>query len=229
MLILKYLPGTLHSESVNKPEILSLKIFSRYLAFQLGLMLSLPVLADRYEDGGAAYEAGNNVEAMAIWRPLAEEGDLRAQYAIANLYREGLGVEQDLRRAAYWMEQAAGEGFALAQFNLGNAYREGYGVRQDDSAAVNWWRLAAGQGNSDAMYNLGIHYYYGRGVSQNKKSAYDWFVKAAEGGNEQAQRVVRVEPMADSGGSTAITVESTVSTEPTLVLPDFAPPDTIAR
>ena len=120
-------------------------IFWKSLVLCWLLLLSLSAHADRYEEGGAAYEAGNNVQAFAIWKPLAEEGDPAAQYAIANLYREGLGVKQDLREAAYWMERAAEQGVVLAQLNLGNAFREGYGVQQDDYEAVEWWLLAAGR------------------------------------------------------------------------------------
>ena len=55
-------------------------------------------------------------------RQAAEQGDAGAQYQLARCYREGLGVEMDmkqnLREAAKWYRKAAGQGHAQAQQEL---------------------------------------------------------------------------------------------------------------
>lgn len=161
----------------------------------LYLATAMPAYADPFLDGGEAYEAGDNVRALDIWKPVAEAGDPRAQFAIANMYFEGLGVKKNQATAAYWMERAAQQGLSMAQLLLGNNYREGYGLTRDDTEAVEWWQLAAEQGVTDAMYNLGVHYYYGRGVRKDGVTAFEWFLKAADGGHKLAQTVIRTEPI----------------------------------
>ena len=169
----------------------------------LYLVLAMPAYADPYADGGKAYEAGDNTRALEIWKPLAETGDPRAQYAVANLYFAGLGVKKNQATAAYWMERAAEQGLSMAQLLLGNSYREGTGVQKSDRKAVEWWTLAAEQGIPDAMYNLGVHYYYGRGVKKDRVTAFEWYLKAADGGHERAQKVIRVEPAQDAADQPA--------------------------
>lgn len=168
-----------------------------FIGFGIFLFLALAsvtdVRAEPFLEGGKAYDAGDSTRALEIWKPLAEAGDPRAQYAIANLYFEGLGVSKNEATANYWMERAAQQGLAAAQLTLGNNYREGFGLPRNDAKAVEWWQLAAEQGNTDAMYNLGVHYYYGRGVARDNVTALEWFLKAADGGHEQARNAIRVE------------------------------------
>jgi hypothetical protein len=154
-----------------------------------------PAYADDYTDGVQAYDEEDFAGAMALWKPIAEAGDPRAQYAVANLYIEGLGVAENLVTAGYWLERSAMGGLPLAQFRLGNAYREGYGFEKNDTEAVNWWHRAAENGISGAMYNLGVHYYFGRGVVADQATAWEWFGKAADAGHEKAQHLVRVEQL----------------------------------
>ncbi|RMD65384.1 MAG: sel1 repeat family protein, partial [Alphaproteobacteria bacterium] len=56
-----------------------------------------------YEDGMAAYEDGDYLRAVKIWRPLAEAGDANAQYGLGKLYETGGGdLARDYARAAKW-------------------------------------------------------------------------------------------------------------------------------
>jgi TPR repeat protein len=116
------------------------------------------VAAGPLEDGRAAYEKGDYATAMRLLRPLAEQGDARAQFNLGIMYSEGQGVPQDYGTAVGWYRKAAEHGHASAQFNLGIMYAEGHGVPQDYGTAVGWYRKAAEQGDADAQYNLGIMY-----------------------------------------------------------------------
>ena len=62
--------------------------------------------------GLAAFDAGDYRQAAEEWRPLAEAGDPEAQLALADLYRNGLGVPFDLAAAAAWYRRAAEQGVA---------------------------------------------------------------------------------------------------------------------
>ena len=53
-------------------------------------------------------------------------------------------------------------------------------------------------------------------------------MKAAAAGHERAQRIVRVERATQPGGAEGQDDELSASAEPGLVLPDFAPAESIA-
>jgi uncharacterized protein len=129
--------------------------------------------------GDAAYQKGNYANAMRLLRPLAEQGDARAQSTVGLMYYHGRGVRQDDPEAAKWFRLAADQGDAPSQFNLGVMYAEGQGVPQDNAQAVEWYRLAADHNYAQAQYNLGLWYAQGEGGSQNYVSAHMWFNLAA--------------------------------------------------
>ena len=160
------------------------------LALLAGSLLWGTVWADDYELGYQHYVAGEAEAAFAVWAPLAEQDDMRAQFGLATLYFEGAGVEQDARTSVYWFTRAAKLGFAPAQFNLGMAYKNGDGVQQDDSRANHWWLLAAEQEFTPAQFNLGTQYYFGHGVSPNASAALRWFRRAESNGHARAGEVI---------------------------------------
>jgi hypothetical protein len=132
------------------------------------------------EAGNTAYQKGRYATALRLLRPLAEQGDVRAQSTVALIYYHGRGVRQDDVEAAKWFRLAADQGDANSQFNLGVMYAEGQGVPQDDKEAVEWYRRAAAQNNAQAQYNLGLWYATkGEAGSQDYVSAHMWFNLAA--------------------------------------------------
>ena len=72
--------------------------------------------------GAQAYKRGDYATALREWRPLAEQGDANAQYNLGVMYRNGEGVPEDDRQAAFWYRKAAEQGDASAQNNLGLMY-----------------------------------------------------------------------------------------------------------
>ena len=119
------------------------------------LLLSVSVAAD-FDDGVAAYEAGDYKTAFNEFKPLAEQGVADAQFNLGVMYKNGRGVLQDDKEAVKWYTKAAEQGVAAAQFNLGGMYRSGEGVLQDDKEAVKWYTKAAEQGDAGAQLNLGL-------------------------------------------------------------------------
>ena len=101
-----------------------------------------------FQDGLAAYDAGDLAAAFAEWRPLAEAGDTGAQVALAGLYMDGVGVARDLKLAIHWYRRAAEAGSAVAQLNLGDLYGRGVGVPRDAVRAYIWLSRAAAQGRA---------------------------------------------------------------------------------
>jgi len=151
------------------------------------LNLSLtPAIGADTQKGLDAYLNGDYATAMSEWKPLAEQGDVSAQYNLGLLYESGLGVVQDAFEAVKWYRLAADQGDASAQYNLGVIYDEGHGVPQDYTKAVKWYKLAAEQGDASAQSNLGVMYDNGWGVPHDHITAYMWFSIAASMGNKLA-------------------------------------------
>ncbi len=84
--------------------------------FTLGL--TAPAWAG-FNEGMAAYQRGDYVTTLREWRPLAEQGNAKAQYGLALMYGKGLGVRQDYAKALQWWRKAAKQCDAGAQYNLG--------------------------------------------------------------------------------------------------------------
>jgi len=149
---------------------------------KVATLLSPLGLADTPRDVEAAYaafEKGSYEKTLEIVRPLAENGDPRAQSLLGRLYYRGRAVRQDQVEALKWFRRAADQGDAIAQFNLGVMYSEGQGVPQDNAESAKWYRLAADQGNPQAQYNLGLWYAQGAGGTPDNVQAYMWFNLAA--------------------------------------------------
>ncbi len=113
----------------------------------VALSVASPVAAQDFDTGHEAYQRGDYAAALDEWRPLADQGNPKAQNGLSHMYRNGLGVPQDHAEAAKWVRMAAEQGHILAQFGLGLMYAEGQGVAQDYVQALMWWSLAASQGD----------------------------------------------------------------------------------
>jgi uncharacterized protein len=87
-------------------------------------------------------------------KALAEKGNAAAQVKLADLYRTGKDVTQNLQDAAKWYRKAADQGVAEAQFRLGELYVEGKGVAMDAKEAAVWLNKAAAQGLQAAKDKL---------------------------------------------------------------------------
>jgi len=81
-------------------------------------------------------------EASRYFRAAAEIGLPDAQYALAEMYLKGRGVEEDAATAARLLREAAVKGHAGSCELLGALYRAGRGVPRIDEEAEEWYRQA---------------------------------------------------------------------------------------
>jgi len=139
----------------------------------------------KYHKGMQAAENEDFATAVQLWRPLAENGYKRAQFSLAELYHEGLGVPEDIHSAMRWYRHAAEQGHVDAQNSLGIIYDDGDQVRPDIETAMHWYRLAAVQGDPGAQFNLGSIYREVESVQDNTR-AWMWWGIAAYQGNDLA-------------------------------------------
>lgn len=111
-----------------------------------------------FNQGVAAYDAGNFEEAYKIFHDLAENDDLAAMRNVALMLRNGKGVEKDPDKALDWYERAAEAGLVTAQSDLGVMLLDGEAGDPDPKAALPWLMLAAAAGHPTAQFRLGEMY-----------------------------------------------------------------------
>lgn len=128
--------------------------------------------------GISAFESKQFVRAYELLFPLAEKGFAEAQYRLAIITQNGLGMVVNKEKALAWMQSAAEQGFDLAQHGLGFMYMEGDCAEQDYAQAIHWFKLASEQGLAGAQATLGNMYQEGLGVEVDLDEAKRWFAKA---------------------------------------------------
>ncbi len=159
-------------------------------------LAAVPAFAQQntgFEAGVEAYENGRYDDAISVWEPLAEGGNVDALNMLAQLYRLGLGVQQDDKKAFDLYEQAANRGSDEAQVNVAFQLLTGKGVEQDREQAASWFAKASDRGNPLAQYNLGLMYEKGIGVEQDREFAAELYSIAADKGQKRA--IARLEAL----------------------------------
>jgi TPR repeat protein len=82
------------------------------------LMGTVVAFAGPWEDGMAAYNRGDYLPAMRVFRALAEQGNAKAQNVLGVMFRKGEGVPKSPARAHMWFSFAAKRGEAGARAEL---------------------------------------------------------------------------------------------------------------
>lgn len=136
------------------------------------LQLSGPVHAQDSSEATAS--------TVDYYLPLAEAGNVEAQYLLGLGYERGLAEAVDRRAAARWYRQAADAGHAKAAYRLALLLLRGDSVAEDSSGAYQYFTQAAKSEYPEAYYYLGYMYERGLGVSINEATALHHFEKAAE-------------------------------------------------
>ncbi|ROR34617.1 tetratricopeptide repeat protein [Inmirania thermothiophila] len=165
----------------------------RCLALMLGLAAAGAAWAGPYEDGVAAFTRGDYQRAFALFKPLADAGDARAQVRLGIMYFNGQGVAEDEGEALRWFRSAAEAGDADGAFRLGYLYAYGYAEPEEGTAqeaAARWYRRAAEQGHADAAFQLGLLYLTGSGIDKDPEEGMRWIRRAAEAGLKEARDFV---------------------------------------
>ena len=120
--------------------------------------------------------AGGYYQSPALLQPLAETGDLNAQYQLGRQIMVSGPVEHR-RQGLQWIEQAAAGGLAEAQYKLFTLYVNQGGIaRRDLARGVTMLTAAAEQNHLPAMGALALGLEQGRyGLKQDLEKSKDWY------------------------------------------------------
>lgn len=145
-----------------------------------------PAAAQNVKAGIDAWQRGDYVSAVAIWRPLAEAGDPDASFNMGQAYRLGRGVLVDLAAAQSWLEKAAQKDHVDAQATLGLLlFQNG-----NQTEGLKWLKLAAEKGDARAMLVYGTALFNGDGVTQDPVLGYAYVSRSAAQGLEPAKNTL---------------------------------------
>ena len=142
---------------------------------------SAPALAD-VKAGVDAWGRGDYDAAVAEWRGPAASGDADAQFNLAQAYKLGRGVPQDLGRAEQLYKRAADQGHLQASDNYGLVLFQNN--RRSD--ALPYLTASAERGEPRAQYVLGTGLFNGDFVAKDWTRAYALMTRASAQGLPQA-------------------------------------------
>jgi TPR repeat protein len=74
------------------------------------LLSGAAAVAGPWEDGMVAYNGGDYMPAVRLFRPLAQAGNAKAQNVMGVMYRKGEGVARNSAKAFMWFSLAANKG-----------------------------------------------------------------------------------------------------------------------
>ncbi|ESY07311.1 caspase family protein [Mesorhizobium sp. RSR565B] len=132
--------------------------------------------------------AGRHEEARALYQAGAEAGFPIAYRSLGDVYRDGRGVEKDLKEARYWYALGAEKYNVFAELNLALIYEGGLGVPVNKSKAVQWLWRSASQGFAPSMEKLAGYYLNGDVVPKDERQAAILLQGAAEMGHIWAEQ-----------------------------------------
>src|SRR5206468_5115536 len=150
------------------------------------LALAAPGSAQSVKAGIEAWQRADYSGAVAIWRPLAENGDADAAFNLGQAYRLGRGVPTNLSIAKSWFERAARQNHVDAQTTLGLLlFQNG-----DQAEGLKWLKAAAEQGEARALLVYGTALFNGDGVAQDPVLGYAYVSRAAAQGLAPAKETL---------------------------------------
>ena len=149
--------------------------------YLLALLAAAPAHAD-VKAGVDAWTKGDFGAAVAEWNGPAARGDADAQFNLAQAYKLGRGVKQDLARAEELFGQAAGKGHLQASDNYGLLLFQ----RGERAMALPFISAASDRGDPRAQYLLGIASFNGDNVPKDWVRAYALVSLAQQAGLAQA-------------------------------------------
>lgn len=140
--------------------------------------------ADDFAKAKQAFNAKQYGEAARLLRPLAENGDRRAQHLLGYAYMFGKGVKRSDDAAKYWLSKAVAQDYTSAFARLGQVL-----IKRDETRArgMALIKTAVRRGDLGAHLTLGMIYLVGlKGVPMDLKKSKHLLLTAAERKHKQA-------------------------------------------
>ncbi len=196
-----YAPILLASTIVNvKNESRDIDIFQGWLdsfGFDASSIDSLERLAaDQNVNAmfllGVYYYQVQRYEQSKSWlEQAATQQHAGAMNQLAWIYREGLGVRQDMDSAVMWHSAAAEADYPRAMTNLAYLYSIGEGVDKDLETSAQWYIRAADLNSASGIYAVAAYTLNGTGgIAKNESEGIRLLLESAELGHKRAMYAI---------------------------------------
>ena len=127
----------------------------------------------------------NPAEAVKYFTRAADAGAADAQFELAKIYEQGLGVTPDPAKALELYQKSAAQGFADAINDLGFLYFQGgLGLAPDQAKGIDYFRQAADLRHPEAMFNYAGMIDNGAIPGQGPADAAKYLYQALRAGSE---------------------------------------------
>ena len=157
-----------------------------YFRWTLALAAAALAIAPAWADNKAGVDAwsrGDFAGAVRQWQGDVARGDADAMFNLAQAYKWGKGVKQDVAKA----EELYGRAAALGHLQASDNYGLFLFQRGQRLQALPYIRAAADRGDPRAQYLLGLAHYNGENVPRDPIRAYALVSLAQQQGLEQAR------------------------------------------
>ena len=136
---------------------------------------------DLYNYGNLMYKSALTVEdyreAFKYLNLASEKGWLDADVLLAQMYRDGNGVDRSIEDYEKKLIYAAEGGHARAMSILAEAYLEGKFIEKDNEKAFQWYMRSASSGNMKSQYQVAVMLSSGIGCEKDEEAAKQWFAR----------------------------------------------------
>lgn len=157
------------------------------VAIGLGDMSALREIAQIHWDAEYCRLDGGKTHANALYKKMADAGDVVAQSILGEHLRLGKGIEKDACKAFVYLYQAAEKGDIVALRHLAHLYRDGEYAEKSRGKANELYVRAAKAGDSWSLYEIGKCYLNGTEVRKDEGEAKRLLKLATEKGEAKAK------------------------------------------
>ncbi|PLT21465.1 hypothetical protein CXF62_10040 [Psychrobacter sp. MES7-P7E] len=196
-----YAPILLANTIVNvKNQSRNVSIFEEWLDnfnFDIESLNSLDSLANSQNINamfllGTYYYQVQRYELSRNWlERAANQGHAGAMNQLAWIYREGLGVNEDLDYAVVWHRYSAEANYPRAMTNLAYLYSIGKGVEKDLETSARWYKRAAELNSASGIYAVAVYYLNGTGgMPKNEQEGVRLLMESAKLGHKRAMYAI---------------------------------------
>ncbi|RHZ45735.1 hypothetical protein Glove_658g1 [Diversispora epigaea] len=105
---------------------------------------------------------------------------------LAYMYKDGLGVDEDRKKAFRIYCKLADKGSLIALNLVAHCYENGFGVEKNEEKAFELYLKSAEKGMLLAQSNVGVCYGNGIGIKKDEAKLFQWNKKSALAGNINA-------------------------------------------
>lgn len=160
------------------------------IAISIGIYLvNTSSKSNSAQAGYDLYQQGETEAAFALFQNSAES-DSQSAYALAMMYKDGIGTLSDDKKAQYWLEKSASQGNKSALYNLGfYRYNQELEGTSDDQYGLVSLTKSADLGVPEAQIMVGGIYMADETdkIPQDIELARQYFTLAAKQGSQFAQ------------------------------------------